>query len=202
MKIKLIAARAASVARDAAIVAREKIRTTDAQRIRTTDPAASQFSWKGRGRFRDTVLSAETTPRNPNIVDRAWSSNIKAELASLSATDRAKALDAMRRVLDDYAIEQGGFSSGSLRPGNAGSLGTGAADERPEQEFNVGSTATPDDLNAANRQYWDRANKRTHDAPPHDATAAAIQGINDANRQYWQRQTAHQANPRREWGKG
>ena len=172
---------AAIVARDRAIVAREtaRLRTTDSTRVRTTDPAHSQMAWKGSGRFRDTVLHAEPAAHNPNMVHRAWGGNLKAELKAMSATDRAKALDHLRSVLDDFAS---------------------SIDDDPEA---LGSGATPESVDAANKAFWDGANKRvTRDATPRDATQARLQEMQRAQDEFWAKATAHQRTPAKEWGKG
>jgi hypothetical protein len=198
MKIdnRLTAERAAMVARDRAIVMRERARTartTDG--IRTTDPAPSKFAWKGRGRFRDTVLSAETTQRNPNMLGSiVWNGDVKAQLDRIfdrmSVGDRKKALDHYANKMNE--------GSGTMREGNAGSLATVG-----DEPF-IGSGADPQDVNDANRRYWDSANKHvTRDtAPPRDATQAAIQTMQRANDEYYAKQTAWQRRPEREWGKG
>jgi hypothetical protein len=143
---------AASVARDRAIVDREtaRIRTTDT-RLRTTDPASSQFAWKGRGRFRDTVLSAETTPRNPDMFGNAWQGDPKSE---------------------------GSFAAG----------------------------ASPEDLNEANRKFWDDMAENNMPARPEGVAAndtqAKVQAMQRANDEFWKQQTSHQRTPARQWGKG
>jgi hypothetical protein len=166
-------------------------------KIRTTDPAPASrwLSWRGRGRFRDdnTLITPITTPKNPDMFGRSpspWDgySKIKEQLDAMSVTDRAKAL---RRIADDYGNSPGtGLSPGSMRPGNAGSLTTGA-DERPEQEFNVGTTATPDDINAANAAavkdgVWKP--RATLDVTPRNAEQAQLQSINSDNAAFWAKQ--------------
>lgn len=193
MKINnAILTRAAIVARDAAIVARQKTRTTDA--VRTTDPAHSQLSWN-RGRFRDTILSAEPAAHNPAMRGRTWEGNLRTELGALSVADRKAALDAMRRVVRDY---DNGMSNGTMGAGAAGSYVT-----MGDEPF-IGSGADPQAVNDANRAYWDKANKHvTRDAlPPRDACQAAIQDMQRAADEYWTAATAHQHAPAKEWGKG
>jgi hypothetical protein len=174
------------------LVLKRPIRTIDG-RTRTTDPAHSQLAWKSnqqRGRFRDTMIYAESPAHNPGVFYNAWIGDLRAKLGLLSATDRAKALDAMRRVLDDEVVRAGDPEEG-----------TGAADE-----LNVGAGADPQDVNDANKKFWDamaKNNTVTRDsAPPRDATQAAIQNMQRANDSYWAQQTAHQHRPEREWGKG
>jgi hypothetical protein len=208
----------ATVARDAAIVARYKARripTTDGA-VRTTDPVHSQLAWKSkqqRGKFRDSHtrdvwITAEgpnskhiATPKNENMMGRTWQGDLTSELDALSAADRQTALDAMRKVLDDYGQS---LERGTMRPDNFGSLST-VGDERPEQVFNVGPTATPDDINAANAAavkdgVWKP--RATLDVTPRNAEQAQLQIINSENAAFWAKQTAHQASPRREWGRG
>jgi hypothetical protein len=159
-------------------------------RIRTTDAAR---------RSRDTLLSAETTARNPAMLGRVWAGDVAARISELSSADRAIALDEAQRALAAYG--QRIHASGTMGPGNAGSLAT----DRPEMEFNVSTDATPEDLNGAAKTFWDRANRSvTRDVvPPRGGTGpVSIDDINNANRDFWQRQTAHQKAPAREWGKG
>jgi hypothetical protein len=190
----------AIVAKNAAIVARAKARasarTTDA--VRTTDPVHSQLAWKSkqqRGRFRDTILSAEPTAHNANMMGNRWVGDLKVQLDALSTADRKTALDAMRRVLDDYAQN---MERGTMRPGNSGSLAT-------DEPF-LGSGATPQDVMDAQKNFWDDVANNSLAArdstPPRDATGLQIQAIARANDQFWKAQTAHQRTPAKEWGKG
>jgi hypothetical protein len=181
--------------------------TTDAA-MRTTDPAPASrwLSWRGRGRFRDdnTLITPIGTPKNPGLFGRSpspWDgySKIKEQLDSMSVTDRANTL---RRIADDYGNSPGtGLSPGSMRPGNAGSLTTGADDE----SF-LGSGATPTDVMDANKKFWDdmaKNNVASRDStPPRDATGLQIQAMQRANDAFWKAQTAHQRTPAKEWGKG
>jgi hypothetical protein len=172
---------------------RKSVRTTDGARVLTVDPAYTQFSWKAKGRFRDTVLSAETTTRNPNMMGNNWVGDVKAQLDSMGTTDRYKALDALRSVLDDY--EKSGNSRGLMGSGPAGSHAT-VVDEP------LGSGADPQDVNDANKKFWDKANKFvTRDAPA-NPTQAAIMQMQRANDAMWKQQTQHQRTPAKEWGKG
>lgn len=182
-----IRARAAIVARDAAIVARAKTRTTDSPR-----------------RIRDVVLSAEPTPKNAAMLGTTWVGNLKAEIASLSAVDRKRALDAMRRVLDDYPS---GFGTGTMGPSNSGSFGTGM-DSRPETEFDLSTTATPDDLSGAAASVYDttglaRATSMlTRDVARHSGgiSTTDLQRIND---RFWGITRSKQEAARgRQFGKG
>lgn len=141
----------AIVARNAAIVALAKARTTDA--IRTTDPAHSHpMIYKRRSSARDTVLSAETTPRNPDMMGSAnWSGETKSK---------------------------GSFAAG----------------------------ASPEDLNDANKKFWDDMAANNMPERPESVAANetqdAINKIQRANDSFWKQQTAHQRTPARQWGKG
>lgn len=169
----------------------DKIRTTDAA------PASRWLSWKGRGRFRDTLVSAEPTSKNPAMLGRVWEGDLVAQLDALSTADRKVALDAMRRVLDDYAQ---GAERGLMRPGNSGSLATVG------DEPYVGSGAEPGNINDANKKFWDDMasnNLASRDStPPRDATGVQIQSMQRANDAYWKAATAYQRTPPKEWGKG
>jgi hypothetical protein len=146
---------------------------------------------------RDTLLAAEATLKNPAMLGRVWAGDVTARISKLSASDRVIALDEAQRALASYG--QSIHASGTMRAGPAGSLAT----SRPEMEFAIGTDATPDDLNSANRAFWaDGANRSpTRDVPP-GGDAAAIAAMQRANDAFWKQQTAHQKPVRREWGKG
>jgi hypothetical protein len=175
MKISDATTHDAIVARNAAIVATERGRKRRVE---------GQLSWNARSqslRFRDTVLSAEPTARNPDMMGKAWVGNLKAELAGMSVKDRKAALDVMRQVLDGFESSTGG----------------------PAGSFSAG--ADPAEINDAMRAHWDDVAKRnmTRDrAPPRDVTQAGIKDVQRANDEYWHRATAHQRTPAREYGKG
>jgi|SRR5580658_95172 hypothetical protein len=158
---------------------------------------------ESRPRFRttDALLSAETTAHNAAMMGRTWVGNIRSRLEALSATDRSIALDELQRGLAAYGQS---MHSGTMRPNNFGSLGTGGI-ERAEQVFDVGSGAEPDDINAANKAFWaDGANRSAARVlpQPRDREAGLIASMQRANDAFWQQATAHQKSPERQWGKG
>jgi hypothetical protein len=164
---------AAIVARDAAIVARERarpaIRTTDAKfytgtgdplppQVRATKRAASpianrwRFSDGAAIRTRDMLLSAEPTSRNPDMMGSTnWN-----------------------------------------------------GDPKPEGSFAAG--ASPEEVNDANKKYWDEmAESNMPDRPEAVAasdTQATLHKMQKANDSFWRGQTAHQRTPAKVWGKG
>jgi hypothetical protein len=150
----------------------------------------------------DTVLSAETTRHNPNMMgSKNWAGDIKEKLSplldSLSVADRKVALDSLRRFADDY--ENQGTSAGIMGAGPAGSHATVVDDDDPY----VGMGADPQSINDANRKAWDKANKFvTRDARPRNLIEASVQQMQRANDEYWSKQTQHQRTPAKEWGKG
>jgi|SRR5580658_1978468 hypothetical protein len=138
---------------------------------------------------RDTLLSAEFLPMQPQMLGKTWVGDLTTKLNSLSAADRRAAIDGAKRALDDYASSMG--------PSNAGSYGTGT-DARPEQEFGVG--ITPEALQRGNDEFWARneakpnTQDRTHRGPPTPAS------MNAAARALWASQPTHRLGP--EYGKG
>jgi hypothetical protein len=170
---------AAIVARNAAIVAREtarRVRTVDS--VRTTDPAASHPMIYKR-RTRDTWLNAEALPRNPEMFGRRWIGVFTAELEAMSAKDRATALDALHRVLDDYA-NGSTMASGSMNQGDFGQLSTA---NRPEQVFDVGSGVLPEDINRANDAFYSK--RSTTDRAAELSTRATPDSIMAAQGKFW-----------------
>jgi hypothetical protein len=86
----------------------------------------------------------------------------------------ARVIDALSRVKDEAQQKQAlssavvaladwgnGFETSEASPGPSDSLtfGGGQTTDRPETEFDVSTTATPEDINAANRAFCDRANR-------------------------------------------
>jgi hypothetical protein len=170
---------AAIVARDRAIIAREKarpsIQTRDAKfytgtgdplppQVRITRKTVdSQLSWKRNGKFRDTVVSTPTP----------------AELAAWAAR----------------MAEMSGFDGGWTTPdGNIRTSGSFAAGASAEQ------------VQDAMKKYWDEMaeeNMGTRpEVTPANDTQAAIQKMQRANDAMWKSETAHQRTAPKEWGKG
>ena len=188
------------------LVPKQSIRTTDGGMLTAdgkTLPAniARQMYRRGPRAHvhgtNDTVLSAETTQRNPNMHGNNRVGDIKDKLGplldSLSVADRKMALDSLRKFADEY--ENQGTSAGIMGAGPAGSHAT-VVDEP------LGSGADPQDVNDANRKFWDKANKFvTRDAPAND-TQVQVQKMQKANDAFWGKATAHQRTPAKEWGKG
>jgi hypothetical protein len=99
----------ASIARNAAIVSREK------RRIRTVD-----------ARSRDTLLSAVVTPQNPAMCGKTWIGDIRSRFESTYSTaDTRTAVKSMIDALKQYDDELGPDLNGST------------TDDRPEQEFSL-----------------------------------------------------------------
>jgi hypothetical protein len=132
------------------------------------------------------LLSPERLPKQRDMLGKTWVGNLRVELDGLSAADRKIALDAMRRVLDDYGQRMG---TESMRPGVFGNLGTSTGGERTEEESSIGSGASPAAVNAANKDYWDKIGQRYSNRDAAKLSApGTIKSIQTANETYWANQ--------------
>jgi hypothetical protein len=87
---------------------------------------------------------------------------------------------------------------------NPGQTYTG---ERLEEEFDLSTSAEPDDINGANRKFWNsRQGKSNVDEPParrtNDSRPMSIQDIQKANDDFWADRKAVQDSVGRKWGQG
>jgi hypothetical protein len=157
-------------------------------------------------RTRDVRISAEVGAYNPDMMGTVWNGYSKGQLDAMDDATLAKAItdnwtrtkayvaDRAARARDG-AYAANNFRSGTMRPGAFGSLAT----DSPE-EFNVGTGASPTDVNDANRTFWDKANAAvTRDALPRRGAPATPASINADNAAYWARQPTHRLGG--EWGK-
>jgi hypothetical protein len=163
-----------------------------------------------RLRGRDMLL---TTPR---YAARPGESN-EERTARMAATDPGRiwngvlkplldAMDSRTRdeVLTNLAEYGNKLGSSEASPGPAGSL-TFTGRVRPEREFDLSTSATPDDINKAGEKFWsERMGKPlTQDHAGRGlstrATPASIQRANDA---FWNARNAEQNSSARPWGGG
>jgi hypothetical protein len=161
------------------------------KRIFTTDAAPRRSS--------DTVLNAETTRKDPNMLGRVWAGNFARDIATLSATDAAKARKAFADELGRYS---NGMGCAEMSVGAAGALVT---DTRPEKVFDLSTSTSADELNGAAAMVFEGA-QRTMDrrALSRDVARATARGIlpddlNAINARFWAAQPRHEE---KEWGSG
>ena len=145
-------------------------------------------------RSRDTLLSAETTRKDPNMLGRVWAGNFARDLATLSATDAAKARKAFADELGRYG---NGMGCAEMSVGAAGALVTDL--------FDLSTSTSADELNGAAAMVFEGA-ARTMDrrALSRDVARATARGIlpddlNAINARFWAAQPRHEE---KKWGSG
>jgi hypothetical protein len=180
--------------------------TTKNVRVRMMEPVRF-YTKDAAPRSRDTILSP------PTREELAANQRRTASMSGLDLGMRwtgdlqpvgeavARVIDALKRVKDQaqqkqalsaavVALADYGNESSEAHRGPFGSLAFGGslATDRPEMEFNLSTSATPDDINAANRAFCDRANRSVTSDALRDAmpargahvTAADVQRLNNA----------------------
>jgi hypothetical protein len=161
-----------------------------------------------RTRTTDTILRTPTRAElavnqkrtgelaNLKLGSTVWAGDLKAQLASMTAADRATVLDAIRRVMEDFAQNTGS----DMREGAFGNMSTA----RPEKEFSLDTSAQPSDINSASAEKWEGPQaasdrrKLTRDVAAR-AAGIAPGDLNAINVRFWAGRAAPRIKP---WGKG
>jgi hypothetical protein len=132
-----------------------RIQAADAARLGATDsqpmtypptqgtmqmPEAKRYVVTARTRTADAMLTPPTAeesaaagrrPYNPDMLGKVWAGDFEKTFVGYSTADKRRALDAARKALDEYAMEN--FGSGELGVNGLGALAT----DRPEEEFEL-----------------------------------------------------------------